>query len=341
MKALYYDQLQGYSGIKAGDLPVPGIADSEVLVRIKAFSLNHLDVWVMDSNYPVKIPLPHIFGSDASGIVEKVGTAVQHVKPGDEVIIFPGLSCGHCERCLSGHDNECRNFSLLGVAVNGVSAEYAKAPATNMFKKPAGLTFEEAAGIGITYTTAWNSLVMRAGIRQGDVVVIHAAGSGVGTALIQVAKLYHATVITTVGDDWKIVKAKALGADHVINHRNEDFAEAVKRITNGELADIAVDHVGADTFNKTLACLKRGGRLVTFGATSGDAVTLSLRYLFGKNIAVHGVYVGPKVAVAQYLKLFPGGLKTVVDSVFEFKDAKKAYEKLLSRQFFGKIVVRV
>ncbi len=341
MKALYYDQLQGYQGIKTGEFPVPEITDSEVLVRVKAFSLNHLDVWVMGSSYPVKIPLPHIFASDASGVIEKAGGGVRHARPGDEVIVFPGLSCGHCERCLSGHDNECRSFSLLGVATDGVSAEYVKAPGANIFKKPAGLTFEEAAGIGITYTTAWNSLVLRAGIRQGDTVVVHAAGSGAGSALIQVAKLYNATVITTVGDDWKIAKAKALGADHVVNHRKEDFAEAVKRITGGELADIAVDHVGAATFNKSLACLKRGGRLVTFGATSGDEVPMSLRYVFGKNISIHGVYVGPKAAVAQYLKLFPDKLRTVVDSVFDFEDAKKAYEKLLSRQFFGKIIVRV
>lgn len=341
MKALYYDQLQGYRGIKVGDFPVPEISDNEVLVRVRAFSLNHLDVWVMDSSYPVKIPLPHIFGSDASGVVEQAGKNVRNVAPGDEVIVFPGLSCGHCERCLSGHDNECRSFSLLGVAVQGVSAEYVKAPAANIFKKPAGLTFEEAAGIGITYTTAWNSLALRAAIRQGDTVVVQAAGSGVGTALIQVAKIFNATVITTVGDDWKTAKAKALGADHVINHRKEDFAEAVKRITGGELADIAVDHVGAATFNKSLACLKKGGRLVTFGATSGDEVPMSLRYVFGKNIAIHGVYVGPKAAMAQYLKLFPERLKTVVDSVFELNDIQKAYEKLLSRQFFGKIIVKV
>ncbi len=341
MKALYYDQLQGYGGIKTGDFPVPEISDNEVLVRVRAFSLNHLDVWVMDSNYPVKIPLPHIFGSDASGIVEQTGKSVRNVSPGDEVIVFPGLSCGHCERCLSGHDNECRSFSLLGVAVQGVSAEYVKAPAVNIFKKPAGITFEEAAGIGITYTTAWNSLALRAAIRQGDTVVVHAAGSGVGTALIQVAKIFNARVITTVGDDWKTGKAKEVGADHVINHRKEDFTEAVKRITGGELADIAVDHVGAATFNKSLACLKKGGRLVTFGATSGDEVPMSLRYVFGKNIAIHGVYVGPKAAMAQYLKLFPDRLKTVVDSVFEFGDAKKAYEKLISRQIFGKIIVRV
>lgn len=340
MKALYYDEQKGYKAIKMGDFPVPEISEGEVLVRVKAFSLNHLDLWVMGGNYPVNIPLPHIFGSDASGIVEKVGKTVQHLKPGDEVIVFPGLSCGHCEKCVSGHDNECSSFSILGVLTNGASAEYVKAPAANIFKKPDGLSFEEAAGIGITYATSWNSLVMRAGIRHGDTVLIHAAGSGVGTALIQTAKLYNAMVITTVGDDWKIAKAKELGADHVINHRKEDLVEAIKRITRGGLADIAVDHVGAATFNKSLSCLKRGGKLVTFGNTSGDELALSLRYLFGKNITIHGVYVGPKAAMIQLLKLFPHKLKTVVDSVFEFADAQKAYEKLLSRQFFGKIVVR-
>ena len=341
MKALYYDEQKGYQAIKIGDFPVPEINEAEVLVRVKAFSLNHLDAWVMAGNYPVKILLPHIFGSDASGIVEKTGKDVEHIKAGDEVIVFPGLSCGHCEKCVSGRDNECAGFSILGVLTNGVSAEYVKAPAANIFKKPEGLSFEQAAGIGITYATSWNSLVMRAGIRQGDTVLIHAAGSGAGTALIQVAKLYNATVITTVGDDWKIEKAKELGADHVINHRKEDFPAAVKQITRGGFVEIAVDHVGADTFNKSLSCLKRGGKLVTFGNTSGDEVPLSLRYVFGKNITIHGVYVGPKAAMLQLLKLFPHKLKTVVDSVFGFADAKKAYEKLLSRQFFGKIVVKL
>lgn len=341
MKALYYDEQKGYQGIKSGELPAPEITESEVLVRVKAFSLNHLDIWVMDGNYPVRIPLPHVFASDAAGVVEKAGPSVRHVKEGDEVIVFPGLSCGTCERCLGGHDNECADFSILGVAAQGVSAEYVKAPGVNIFKKPGGLSFEEASCLGITYTTAWNSLVLRAGIRQGDKVLVHAAGSGVGTALIQVAKLYHATVITTVGDDDKAEKAKRLGADLVINYRKEDFVQAVKGATKGELADIAVDHIGADTFNKSLSCLKRGGRLVTFGATSGDAVTVSLRYLFGKNIQIHGVYVGPKAAMAHLLRLSEKGLRPVVDSVYDSNDVRKAYEKLLSRRFFGKIVVTV
>ena len=341
MKALYYDEFKGHKGIKVGNFPVPKIAHNEVLVRVKAFSLNHLDVWVMSGNYPVLVPLPHVFGSDASGVVEKAGKSVQHIKEGDMVIVFPGLSCGHCERCMSRHDNECEDFSIIGIKNDGVSAEYVKVPASNIFKKPEGLSFEEAAGIGVTYTTAWNSFIVRAGIKQGETVLIHAAGSGVGTALVQVAKLYHAHVITTVGDDWKVPKAQELGADFVINHRKEDFAEAVKRITKGELADIAVDHVGKATFNKSLSCLKKGGRIVTFGATSGDEVPLSLRYIFGKNITMHGVYVGPKAVGHEYLRLFPHRLKTVVDSVFDFADAQKAYEKLLSRQFFGKIVVKI
>lgn len=341
MKALYYDELKGYKGIKTGNLPVPEITAGEVLVRVRAFSLNHLDLWVMEGKYPMQIPLPHVFASDASGVVEKVGQDIQHIQSGDEVIVFPGLSCGHCEKCLSGKDNECPGFSILGVLTNGVSAEYVKVPGANVFKKPDGLTFEEAAGTGITYSTSWNSLVMRAGIQQGDTVLIHAAGSGVGTALIQVAKLYHAKVITTVGDDWKIAKAKELGADFIINHRKEDFLEAVKRITKAELADIAVDHVGAETFSRSLASVKRGGKVMTFGNTSGDEVNLSLRHIFGKNVTIHGVYMGPKAAVVQYLRLFPNRLRTVVDSVFEFNDARRAYEKLLSRQFFGKIVIRI
>lgn len=341
MKALYYDEQKGYQGIKVGEFPTPEITDNEVLVRVKAFALNHLDVWIMEGKYPLPVALPHIFGSDASGVVEKVGKYVNHIVPGDEVVIHPGLSCGKCATCAGGRDNECKEFSLLGVLTPGVSAEYVKVPSANIFIKPAGISFEEAAGIGITYATAWNSLVLRANIQYGDTVLVHAAGSGVGTAIIQVAKLFNATIITTVGDDWKVAKAKELGADLVINHHNEDFVAAVKQFTAGELADIAVDHVGADSFTRSLAAVKRGGRIVTFGATSGDEAPISLRQVFGKNLAIHGVYVGPKAAVFRYLRLFPRKLRTVVDSVFSFEEAPKAYEKILSRQFFGKIIVRV
>lgn len=341
MKALYYNEQIGPAGIRLGDLPVPEIAADEVLVRVRAFSLNHLDVWVMEGKYPAKIAMPHIFGADSSGVVEKAGSAVQHVVPGDEVIVFPGLSCGHCKHCLSGHDNECDSFSILGAMTNGAAAEFVKAPGVNIFKKPPGLSFEEAACYGITYTTAWNALILRAGIKQGDTVLVQGAGSGVGAPLIQIAKLFHATVITTVGDEWKVARAREIGADHAVNHRTEDIVEAVKRITNNELADIAVDHVGGAMFNKSLSCLKRGGKLVTFGATAGDEIPLGLRYVFGKNITIHGVYVGPRAAAAHYLALAPQHLRPVIDSVYSFSDATAAFDKMLSRQFFGKLVVRV
>ena len=341
MKALYYDKLGSYKNIKVGEFPVPEINENEVLVRIKAFSLNHLDIWVMEGKYPKEIPLPHIFASDASGIVEKVGKLVKNVKEGDEVIVYPGMSCGYCEKCISGQDNLCNMYRPLGVIEDGVSAQYVKVPFQNVFKKPEGLSFEEAAGIGITYTTMWHSLITRGKIKQGDTVLIHGGGSGVGTAGIQIAKAFNATVITTVGDDWKIEKAKQLGADFVINYKKEDFVEKVKEITDENLCDIVVDHIGSATFNKSLSCGKRGANIITFGTTTGAEVQINLRYIFGKNQTIHGVYMGTKAEVFQYLKLFPKTLKTVIDSIFEFEDVQKAYEKLLSRQFFGKIVVKV
>ncbi|WP_297888092.1 zinc-binding dehydrogenase [Sulfurihydrogenibium sp.] len=341
MKAAYYDKLEGYKAIKIGDFPIPDINEDEVLVNIKAFSLNHLDVWVMEGKYPVAIPLPHIFASDGSGVVAKVGKNVKHLKEGDRVVIFSGLSCGVCERCLSGKDNKCNSFRPLGVLEDGVSAEFVKVPAVNVFKIPDSLSFESAACIPITYITSWHSLVTRGKINQGDTVLIHGGGSGVGTALIQIAKLYNATVITTVGDDWKIEKCKQLGADFVINYKKENFVEKVKEYTNGQLCDIVVDHIGAQTFSDSLSCGKRGARVITFGSTTGADTQINLRYIFGKNLTIHGVYMGTKGEFAKMLKLFPDKLNPVVDSVFDLEDVQKAYEKLLSRQFFGKIVVKI
>lgn len=341
MKALYYNEQKGYKSINLGEFPAPEITETEALVRVKAFSLNHLDVWIMEGRYPLAIPLPHIFASDASGVVEKVGKLASNVKPGDEVVIYPGLSCGVCASCMSGRDNECRDFSVLGALTPGVSAEFVKVPAINLFPKPGGLSFEEAAGIGITYTTAWNGLVLRAGMRQGETVLVQSAGSGAGTACVQVAKLFNARVIATVGSDDKTGKATALGADLVVNYAKEDVLDAVKRFTKGSFADIVVDHAGGEGFVRSLAALKRGGRLITFGATAGDEAKVSLRQVFGKNLAIHGIYVGPRAAARQYLPLFPERLRTVVDSVFSFADAPKAYEKLLSRAVFGKIIVTV
>ncbi len=341
MKAAFYDKLGSYENIKIGELPKPDIKDDEVLVNVKAFSLNHLDVWVMEGALPFNIPLPKIFASDASGVIADIGKNVKGLSVGDEVIIYPGLSCGRCEMCISGHDNLCSEFRVLGVFEDGVSAEYVKVPSANIFKKPEGLTFEEASGIGITYVTMWHSLVTRGKIKQGDTVLIHGGGSGVGTAGIQIAKLFNATVITTVGDDWKAEKVKNIGADFVINYKNEYFVKSVEEITDGKLCDIVVDHIGSQTFDKSLDCGKKGSRIITFGTTTGGDVGINLRKIFGKNQTIHGVYMGTKGEVYSFLKLFPDKLKTVVDSTFGIDQVKDAYKKLLSRQFVGKIVVRI
>ncbi len=342
MKVAYYDKHGDFNNIKFGEFPIPEIEkEDEVLVKVKAFSLNHLDIWIMEGKYPLKIPMPHIFASDCSGVVVKVGKAVRNVKEGDKVIVYPGLSCGVCEKCLSGKDNECKSFNILGVITDGVSAEYIKVPSINVFKLPEGLTFEEGASVGITYTTMWHSLVSRGKIKAGDTVVILGGGSGVGTAGIQIAKLFGAKVITTVGDDWKIEKAKEIGADFVVNHNREDFLEKVLEFTKGDGADIVIDHIGEATFNKSVLATKKGGALITFGATTGGNPEINLRTIFGKNITIHGVYMGTKGEVSHYLKLFPQNLKPVIDTVYEFKDIKEAYRKLLSRQFFGKIVVSI
>ena len=342
MKAAFYDKHGDYNNIKFGEFPIPEIEnDNEVLVKVKAFSLNHLDIWIMEGKYPLEIPMPHIFASDCSGIVEKVGKSVKNVKVGDRVIVYPGLSCGVCEKCLSGKDNECSFFNILGVITDGVSAEYVKVPAVNLFKLPVGLSFEEGASIGITYTTMWHSLVSRGGIKAGDTVLIHGGGSGVGTAGIQIAKLFGGKIITTVGDDWKIEKAKKLGADIVINYNKEDFLDRVMELTDGKGADIVVDHIGEATFEKSVLATKRGGSLITFGATTGGNPTVNLRAIFGRNLTIHGVYMGTKGEVAHYLKFFPDKLKPTIDSIYHFKDIKEAYKKLLSRQFFGKIVIYI
>lgn len=342
MKAAYYEELKGYKSIKIGNIPQPKIdMDDEVIVKVKAFSLNHLDVWVMEGMYPMNIPLPHIFASDGAGIVEQIGKGVKNVKVGDRVVIFSGLSCGVCEKCLSGRDNECEKFRPLGTVDNGVSAEYVKVPAVNVFKIPDNLSFEEASCIPITYITSWHSLVSRAKVCPTDTVLIHGGSSGVGTALIQIAKLYGSTVITTVGDEWKVEKVKNIGADFVINYKKDKFVSKVKEFTDGKLCDIVVDHIGAETFCDSLSCAKRGAKVITFGSTTGAETTINLRYIFGKNLTIHGVYMGTKGEFSKLLKLFPEKLRPVIDSVYSLEQVQEAYKKLLSRQFFGKIVVRI
>jgi len=321
--------------------PKPRIRPDEVLVRVKACALNHLDIWIRKGALAYKPPLPHILGSDVAGVVEEVGELVDHVKPGDEVVVNPNLSCGVCEACLSGQDNHCKDFKILGFQVHGGYAEYVKVPKTNVVKKPKNLTFEEAASFPLTYITAWNAVIDKGKIQPGDTVFIWGGASGVGVAAIQLAKLFGATVIATASTDWKAERLKDLGVDYVINYKTQDVEEEVKKLFP-EGVDLVVDHVGEQTLPISIRLLKKGGRLSFLGTTTGDKGVFNIRYNFVNEISLNGVYMGRKSTLFRIAKLFERGkLKAVVDKVFPLREAEKAHQYLEGGKHFGKVVLKV
>ncbi len=321
--------------------PKPQIKPDEVLVRVKAVALNHLDIWIRKGTLAFKPTLPHILGSDVAGVVEEVGQLVEHVKPGDEVVVNPNLSCGVCEACLSGEDNHCPQFKILGFQVHGGYAEYVKIPKTNLVPKPKNLTFEEAASFPLTYITAWNAVIDKGEIKLGDVVFIWGGASGVGVASIQLAKLFGAFVITTTSQDWKAEKLKQLGADVVINHRTQNVEEEVKKLFP-EGVDLVVDHAGEQTLPISIRLLKKGGRLSFLGTTTGDKGTFNIRYNFVNEIKMNGVYMGRKSVLFRVAELFERGiLKPVVDKVFPLKEAGQAHRYLEEGKHFGKVVLKI
>ncbi len=340
MKAVVFGKHGDTSVLKYQDFDVPEIAADEVLVKVKACALNHLDIFVRQGMPGIKISMPHIGGSDVSGIVEKVGSTVKNVKPGDKVLASPGFGCGTCQSCSSGEEYLCRKYSLLGYQYKGGYAEYVKMPARNALPIPEGLDFNEAAAVPLVFLTAWHMLVSRTGIRPGDVVLIQAAGSGVGSAGIQIAKLFGATVITTASTKVKLDKAKELGADYTINYLKEDFFARTKEITLRKGADVVFEHVGSSTFEKSVMVLAQNGRLVTCGATTGYDTKLDLRFLFAKHLSIYGSYMANTSELMEVLKFFPTKqLLPVVDKCFPLKDAAKAQLYLTERRQFGKVIL--
>ncbi len=342
MKALLLKAF-GDSGVfqYTENFPKPKVGPDEILVRVKAVALNHLDVWIRKGALAYKPPLPHVLGSDVAGIVEEVGELVNHVKPGDEVVVNPNLSCGVCENCLAGRDNHCKAFKILGFQVHGGYAEYVKVPKTNVIPKPKNLSFEEAASFPLTYITAWNALIDSAKLSPGDRVFIWAGASGVGVAAVQLAKLFGAFVITTTSQDWKAEKLKDLGADLVINHRTQNVEREVKKIFP-EGVDIVIDHVGEKTLPASIKLLKKGGRLSFLGTTTGSTGSFDIRYNFVNEITMKGVYMGRKAVLFRVSELFERGLlKAVVDKVFDLKEGERAHRYLEEGKHFGKVVLRV
>jgi len=340
MKAVRFHEHGGLEVLKYEDAPDPKIQPNEVLVKIKACALNHLDLWLREGVRGWNLPMPHILGSDISGEVAEVGSLVTRSKPGDRVLLAPGIGCGQCEACWQGLDSACRSYTLFGVMVDGGYAEYVKSPEQNVIPIPGDLDFGQAAAVPLVFLTAWHMLFTRAGLKPGEDVLVVGAGSGVGSAAIQVAKLAGARVITVAGTDEKLEKARDLGADAGINHTTQSIAEEVKRLTGKRGVDVIVEHVGAAVWEACFESLATYGRLVTCGVTSGAEVTLNVQALFGRQRSILGSFMGGKGELMEVLKLIgQGKLRAVIDSIFPLKDAAAAQQKMEERDFFGKILL--
>lgn len=342
MKAVVFRQHGGPEVLEYTDVPEPSIRANEVLVEVKACALNHLDVWTRGGLPGIKIPLPHILGNDIAGVVREVGELATWVQPGDEVLMQPGVSCGHCAECLQGRDNFCRDYDMLGYRRDGGYAEFVAVPAVNVIPKPASLSWEEAAALPLVTVTAWHMLVTRAQVQPGEDVLIHAAGSGVGSIGIQIAKLRGARVIATAGSDDKLAKAKELGADEVINYRNEDWPKEVKRLTGRRGVDVVFEHTGAATWEGSIVSLKNNGRLVTCGATSGYDAHTDIRQVFYRHLTILGSFMGTKGELLEAMKFVErGSIRAVVDQSMPLAEARRAHELMEDRAQFGKLVLRM
>jgi NADPH:quinone reductase-like Zn-dependent oxidoreductase len=342
MKAIVFNAHGGPEVLKYTGAPDPAIRPNQVLVRVRACALNHLDLWVRRGIPGVPIPLPHIPGSDVSGEIAQIGADVTTVRVGQKVVLAPGVTCGKCAACVSGQDNHCRYFTNLGYLIDGGCAEFVRAPEVNCLPYPENLTFEEAASIPLVFQTAWHMLLARAELQPGEDVLILGGGSGVGTAAIQIAKFFGARVIATASSDEKLQKAKQLGADHLINHKTQKIRDEVRRITSKRGVAVVFEHVGAATWDDSFASLAPGGRLVTCGATTGYDAKVDLRFLFSRQLSLLGSYMGTKSELHSVMRLVASGrFKPIVDRIFPLAACAEAHAYLESSSQFGKVVLRV
>ncbi len=340
MLAAYFKNHGDLSNLEYGYVDMPKLKTGEVLVKVKACALNHLDLWTLQGIPSVKIPMPHIPGCDMAGEVVERGPGAKDAPLGKSVVVAPGISCGRCVYCKDGWDSLCPDYKILGFQVNGGCAQYAAVPAKNIIPVSKIWTLEEWSGVPLVFLTAWHMLWTHARVQKKDVVLIQAAGSGVGSAAIQIAKYLGATVITTAGTPQKCQKARAYGADHVINYREKDFVEEVLRITKNRGADVAIDHIGGETLVKTIQALTRKGRLVTCGSTSGPAVTLNLRYIFSKQLQIQGSYMGSQRELLKVIRRVERKrFRPVTDKIYPLREMRQALERMIRRENFGKIIL--
>jgi NADPH:quinone reductase-like Zn-dependent oxidoreductase len=342
MRAVVLEQHGGPDVLSVRDVPEPVTPPGWVKVRVRVCALNHLDLWARGGLPGIRYPLPLILGNDVAGVVAEPGAGVEGLVPGAEVVLAPGLSCGRCEACALGDDNFCRQYRVLGNGMNGGYAEFVVVPAANVLPKPGRLSWPEAASLPLVFLTAWHMLVHKSGVKPGEDVLILAAGSGVGVAGIQIAKLFGARVIAAASTDEKLAKARALGADETINYRTHDFSAEARRLTDKKGVEIVFEHTGQETWPKSILAVARGGRIVTCGATSGYEAVTDLRHVFSRQIRILGSYMGRRAELFEVLRWVERGrLRPVVDRVLPLAQAAEAHRVLEAREAFGKVVLEI
>jgi NADPH:quinone reductase-like Zn-dependent oxidoreductase len=343
MKALVLTATGGLQHVGVQELPEPTVqSPNQVLLRVCTIALNRLDLLVADGLPGISYRFPHIIGSDAAATVEQVGSAVRQVRPGDRVMVNPTLSCGDCVVCQEGEESLCQSLQVLGEHCSGTAAEYIVVPAENLAPIPRDMPWPEAAAFSLATLTAWHMLTTRAQVRAGETVLIWGVGGGVALAALQIARLLGARTIVTSGTDTKLEMAQGLGADATINHRLADVPAEVRKLTGGRGADIVVDSVGAESWQGSLRALRRGGRLVICGASTGPMVSVDLRRLFWHHWSILGSTLGSRREYAEIVRLAgEGKLWPVVDQVVPLDQAVGALERLRQGMQTGKLVIEV
>ena len=340
MRAVIVREHGGPEVLRLEELPDPTPGPGEVVVRVRACALNHLDVWHRKGIPGAPFLLPCITGADISGDVEALGEGVEGVTEGESVMVLPTLSCGACERCARDEDPLCRSFGILGETCNGGLAERVVVPARNVFPKPANISYEIAAAASLSTLTAWHMLISRARLRAGETVLVHGGASGVGSAAIRIAKHHGATVIATASTTEKLDAARGLGADHLVNYAEDDFVSAVRAVVGKAGVDVVFEHVGGEVFERSLRCLGWGGRLVTCGATTGIDAKVNLRHLFFKGQSILGSTMGSRAEFADIVRLLgEGALEPLIDRVLPLDQIAQGHEALESRSAVGKVVM--
>jgi len=342
MKAAVFFEPGGPEKIQIREVPNPQVAPDQVLVQVKACALNHFDLLVLREADPETFPFPFWGGADISGVVAEVGKSISHFKPGDHVVINPGLFCGKCEHCLSGEESLCNSYGIIGDTVPGGFAEYIAVNEENVLKLPDGISFEEAAAVPLVFQTAWRALMTRAAIQPGEDVLILGASGGVGSAAIQIAKLASARVFAVTSTAEKGSSVKDLGADKILDRNSGDIWKELADLTDHRGVDVVLENVGAATWDRSLRSLVRGGRLVTVGRTTGALAETDIKLIFWNQLQVIGSTMANQKEFSDVMAhFFQGDLKPVIDSIFPLEQAREAYQRLESGDHFGKIVITI